>query len=95
MSITGFSNKNQKAIGKLLIELKHSNPQWSTSECAEYIMDYGLWRTLPNNPKHESLGSETAAAYREHLEAQGDRYSLEMLSHLKTGEPISDDPAGS
>jgi len=88
--------KNQEAIGERLLWMKKDFPNKPITELADilFVQIRDGYDHLPENPKHESMGTETAEVYRQHLREQGDRYSLEMLEHLEKGVPLAEDPGG-
>ena len=87
---------SQEALGQRLLWMKKDFPEQSMSDLADilYIQIRDGYANIPENPKNESMGTETAKVYRQHLREQGDRYSLEMLEALEKGIQLSEDPGG-
>ena len=96
--------KDQQALGEfLLAQHKQINDAANItggatlSEICDYFFTgHGKWALegIPESPKHETVGTLTAEAYREELRSREDKHAKDMLRHLEEGVPLADDPGG-
>ena len=80
--------RDPQKLGEKLKELRYSHGG-KVSPC-HMMADELVKHKVPDYPKHDSVGSTTAAEYRRELQEradQGDRYAKSMLAGMPYDEP--------
>lgn len=75
---------------KLGEQLLRCRPEYSRLTLSEAYDQYNFKsNVIPNYPKHDSMGTQTAAAFRRELEERDDKYAKAALRDLQAGKKVS------
>lgn len=81
--------RDPQKLGDVLLKEKQLGAYEAETLSEAYDKQVALMH-VPNYPKHDSVGSQTAREYRQELQERadaGDRYALSMLKGMPYDEP--------